>query len=432
MPAPEALEVRLFGLRVGTLTRAGPFNAVLRYDADWVSSPIGVPVSTSLPLATREHRGQRVTDFLDNLLPDHEGVRELWATNAGLGSTEPFLLLSEYGRDVAGALEFVQIGDSTEARTLRHVDDHAIELRLAGLRADTTAWLQGADDVGRFSLAGAQSKFALAHHDGAWYEPSGVAPATHIFKPVVDRLEDGEVVEYLMMRTAAAIGISCAAVDLRWFGAQRTLIVERFDRIRGDDGHVERLHQEDLLQALGRPRLQKYEMHGGPTYRDVLRVLDDGWPDEARASKQSFIRALTFSWLVLNTDAHAKNYAVLLDPGSVRMAPLYDVSSYLPYLPAGSRPVQEAAMADAVLSMSVLGSYHAGDLRAEAWRTVARDAGLDPEQHLQWVRDLCERIADVLQEEIRALDARDRGDVVERLNRRIRVRATQALRSITE
>ena len=47
---------------------------------------------------------------------------------------------------------------------------------------------------------------------------------------------------------------------------------------------------------------------------------------------QSLVDAIAFNWLIAGTEAHAKNYALLLDGnGAVRLAPLYDLASILPY-----------------------------------------------------------------------------------------------------
>ena len=44
------------------------------------------------------------------------------------------------------------------------------------------------------------------------------------------------------------------------------------------------------------------------------------------------MRAQIFNFLIGGTDAHAKNFSILLDEGSeVRLAPLYDIASMLPY-----------------------------------------------------------------------------------------------------
>src|SRR5262249_38669626 len=45
-----------------------------------------------------------------------------------------------------------------------------------------------------------------------------------------------------------------------------------------------------------------------------------------------FVDALIVNWLIAGTDAHAKNYSFLLGAtGRIRLAPLYDVTSALPY-----------------------------------------------------------------------------------------------------
>ena len=47
----------------------------------------------------------------------------------------------------------------------------------------------------------------------------------------------------------------------------------------------------------------------------------------ARATR----RVVRADWLVVGTDAHARNYALLLSGPDVRLAPLYDLNSFLPY-----------------------------------------------------------------------------------------------------
>ena len=40
---------------------------------------------------------------------------------------------------------------------------------------------------------------------------------------------------------------------------------------------------------------------------------------------------LIFNWLIAGTDAHAKNFSLLIAPGpQIRLAPLYDLASALP------------------------------------------------------------------------------------------------------
>ena len=53
------------------------------------------------------------------------------------------------------------------------------------------------------------------------------------------------------MKSAQRAGIATANVEYRLFEDAPALIVERYDRVKVEDGTIRRLHQEDLCQALG-------------------------------------------------------------------------------------------------------------------------------------------------------------------------------------
>jgi serine/threonine protein kinase HipA of HipAB toxin-antitoxin module len=61
--------------------------------------------------------------------------------------------------------------------------------------------------------------------------------------------------------------------------------------------------------------------------------------------------ASTRPWLVLNTDAHLKNYSIQLADGTFQPAPLYDVSSLLPYLEVADNRSLHAMCDETKLSM---------------------------------------------------------------------------------
>lgn len=90
-----------------------------------------------------------------------------------------------------------------------------------------------------------------------------------------------------------------------------------------------RIHQEDGCQALGRDpeaneREGKYEYAGGPSLRDVAGLLDRHAIDPV-SQLQQLVRAVTFTVLIGNADAHGKNVSLLhTQPGRVALAPLYD------------------------------------------------------------------------------------------------------------
>ena len=84
------------------------------------------------------------------------------------------------------------------------------------------------------------------------------------------------------MRTAERCGVATAHVDYRFFEDEPALIVERYDRVRDASGRVVRLHQEDLCQALSVMPDSKYAEDGGPSARDVLRLLARNFAPQAQ------------------------------------------------------------------------------------------------------------------------------------------------------
>ncbi len=132
-----------------------------------------------------------------------------------------------------------------------------------------------------------------------------------------------------------------------------------------------RLHQEDVLQAMSYRPEQKYQQDGGPSVKEIARFFAL-IPRRDRAALQSaFFDLLAFNVLVGGTDAHAKNYSVLLRGSRVALAPLYDSASYAPYLRPGELLTS---------SMKIGTSWHVRDMTADDWGHVGAALGLSHEQ----------------------------------------------------
>jgi serine/threonine-protein kinase HipA len=89
----------------------------------------------------------------------------------------------------------------------------------------------------------------------------------------------------VLERWAREFGCSFAATtSIRTFGAERALVVERYDRIVEDSEAVVRVHQEDLCQALRVHPDRKYEVDGGPGAEQIGRLIREvaGDRDAAR------------------------------------------------------------------------------------------------------------------------------------------------------
>lgn len=431
---PE-LDVYLYSVHVATLELLAPQQYKLTYRAEWLDDPNAMPVSMSLPLTPKPVTGDKLTAFLDNLLPDNADVRDRWAIDAGLPTTEPFDLLRVYGHDVAGAIQFAEPGtDPNRDGDRIPVTDRQVAERIRAIREDDTSWQHPGSDTGYFSLGGAQGKFSLGNVGAGWYEPTGEHPTTHILKPRVRQQVDGELVEYITMTAANTAGINVARATIGEFDGEHTLTVDRFDRVINADGTVTRIHQEDLAQAFGVTRLRKYESRGGPTYRDILRLLDTNVPEARRdESRTTFVRALVFSWMVLNTDAHAKNYSVFIRPDGIELSPLYDVSSFIPF---AGRPDADArgvgaAFRDSNLSMRIAANYEAGQQSWFEWEAVAREAGLDRAELTAWAAAVAEALPELITAISSALPARLQTDVVAKFVERMPLRARQVRAAIS-
>ena len=208
-------------------------------------------------------------------------------------------------------------------------DDEVAE-RLRDLREDSTAWL-GRSFTGQFSLAGAQAKTALLDEGGRWGVPSGAIPTTHILKPAVMGFDDHDLNEHLCLDAARRAGLLAVRTRISRFANESAIVVDRYDRLVRGDG-ITRVHQEDMCQALGVPPWKKYQNEGGPGAKDIADFLRHVLSQRvANAAVHRFVDALIWNWIIAGTDAHAKNYSLLISGSQVRLAPLYDVASALPY-----------------------------------------------------------------------------------------------------
>jgi serine/threonine-protein kinase HipA len=162
------------------------------------------------------------------------------------------------------------------------------------------------------------------------------------------------------------------------FGEEIAIVVERYDR-RRHGKTWSRIHQEDLCQALGLHPGRKYEADGGPGVRAIGGLLSNQSSSPGK-DVASFAEALVFNWLIAGTDAHAKNYSLLLGArGIVRLAPFYDLASMLPYSTLELRRVK--------LAMKMGGEYLVRNIGLRHWQRVAADLHLPSESLIDgiWV-----------------------------------------------
>jgi serine/threonine-protein kinase HipA len=394
----DSLVVLLGETTAGVLTRLRGGQLRFEYDDHYRARSSPTPLSVSMPTQVQSHSDHVITPWLWNLLPDNDAVLARWARQFQVSASSPFsLLATPIGLDCAGAVRFVP-PDLVEQAISRPgevtwlTDDEVAE-RLRELKADSTAWL-GRSFTGQFSLAGAQAKTALLYRDGRWGIPHGAAATTHILKPAAAGLDDHDLNEHLCLDAARRAGLIAVRTHVARFGDQSAIVVERYDR-REVGGQVIRVHQEDLCQALGVHPSKKYQNEGGPRPAQIVELLRLVMsPMNADRAVARFVDAMAWNWLIGGTDAHAKNYSLLLADGQVRLAPLYDVASALPY------GTHEQALR---FAMKIGGDYRVFFYQ-NTWEKAAYEMGIDRDTVIDSVRELTSRVADAFVEAASAAD----------------------------
>jgi serine/threonine-protein kinase HipA len=350
------------------------------YTEAWRATTGAFPMSVTLPLGDRAFPSEVISPWLANLLPEEEQLT-LLTRSLGLDRADTLAILYEIGGDTAGALSFGVPSErgawtytplttfydtpDPEAALVRHFDD-------LGERP----FLVGEEGV-RLSLSGGQKKSALAVIDPDDHPvlrlpqdgdrlaiPRQGAPSTIILKPDNPHLPGIVENETYCLALARAIGLPAAEATILSAETRKAICVRRFDRRIGRGGGLQRVHQEDFAQANGVPPGRKYERGtlAGPGLETLLKTGRHLSPADALG----LLDQLIFNILVANTDAHAKNYSLILPVGAApRLAPIYDVSTVLGW----PRLVQTFAQ-------SIAGKWRKpGDMAARHWDALAETVG---------------------------------------------------------
>jgi serine/threonine-protein kinase HipA len=356
---------------VGRVRRDARGRLTFVYDDAWRQAADAYPLSLSMPLGAKEH-GRAVTEaFLWGLLPDNDHVLSRWAAKFHVSARNVFALISHVGEDCAGAVQFVtpdrlsaiRSGKEDKVEWLSEAD---IAKRLETLRADHAAW-RLPRDTGQFSLAGVQPKTALLFQNDRWGIPSGRLPTTHILKPPTGQFDGHAENEHICLMLARSLGLPSAQSKVMRFKDEIAIVIERYDRQRkGND--IIRVHQEDVCQALGIMPTKKYQNEGGPSASGIAELLRT-YSTDRQDDLDTFVAAIGFNWLIAGNDAHAKNFSLLLSDRRVRLAPLYDVASILPY--------DEFDLQKIKLAMKIGGEYKLNQIGLRQWQKFAREMRID-------------------------------------------------------
>ena len=308
--------------QIGILWRNTSGAMGFRYAPDWVTS--GFAISHSMPLALDEYSPDQgiAHRFFANLLPEG-GAREQIVRDLKLPNTD-FELLHAIGGECAGAFSILpEERTPSPERHYRPLSDE--DLAQLATRRGRIYSAGPSNEPPRLSLAGAQNKCPVLLRDGRYLLPQGEAPSSHILKFELADYRHVPAYETFTMHLAGAVGLPVVEIYLRSSADKRFTEIGRYDRVFDSHGEAQRLHQEDFCQALGYGHEHKYQEHGGPSFAQCYRLLQDV-SSEPALDAQHLLRWQVFNVLAGNSDGHAKNLALLYSPsGKIRLAPFYDL-----------------------------------------------------------------------------------------------------------
>lgn len=306
-----------------------------------------------------------VTRFLENLLPEGEGLRNL-ARLLKVNSSNLYALIEAIGAETTGALTINRNAEEPKSQ-YRPIEHDELTERIHERKSrPITTW----DEKPRLSVAGVQEKLPVMEKDGKFGLGEGAYASTHILKFGNERTKHLVLNEYFCMKLARTSGMNVADCELLDFN-ERVLNVRRFDRFWQGDERVKRAHLIDGCQALDLPPRAKYErflgdqahvkdITGPATLKNLYQFCDKTKvPAQARLA---LLQWVTFNLLIGNCDCHIKNVSFFIDDAGLTLAPFYDLVSVTMY------PELEQSLAfhigDTFL-LEEVNAYHLAEMASE-------------------------------------------------------------------
>lgn len=410
--------------RVGTLREDADRLLRFAYDGGWLAGN-EFPISVRLPLSNGEGEVEAHA-FFEGLLPEG-GVRRRICRKLGIDFNDDAGLLFAIGEDCAGALSILPAG--VEPNGDREPPESLTAAQLARLvrSAGTEAGVIGGGRQ-RFSLAGAQEKQPVIFDGEAYALPDRAHPSSHILKfETVPRVCFAEFIAGDMARR---LRLPVVRAEFLQSGAPGEAVpylrIERFDRAREASGALRRLHQEDVLQALGGTTALKYQQDGGPSIGDVAVLLREytARPVEALGRLRDW---QIVNYLAGNWDGHAKNLALIYAPGQPVpvLAPFYDLVAieFLNLVRPGSWARD--------MGFAIGGQHEPERVTRADWELFAREMGMPPKRLLARLEELAVQLPDIARSARQGF-AEVHGDdaVYEQLEESVRRRCRWTLRSV--
>lgn len=316
---------------VGTLnyyTKANKYD--FTYSDYWREN--GFEISPSLKF-DQDIDDTSIRSFIENLLPEGEGLEEL-SILLQISKSNKFAMLRKIGLDTTGALTFSDSIEYNINTSFRKIPEEELIKRVENRDYESiNIW----DGKPRFSVAGVEEKLSVIIREDQYGFGEGDLCSTHILKFNKKR-ENVILNEYISLRLAKSLGFNVTNAEYKKLGGENVLFIERFDREMIDLDTINKIHIIDSVQALGLPVSFKYERNLGreqPNIREGVS-FEKLFSLEKEASiplafKQQIIDFCIITLITGNSDAHGKNISFFVDKDGLSVAPFYDIVNIIMY-----------------------------------------------------------------------------------------------------
>lgn len=380
---------------VGDLLGEDSNDMCFSYAESYINDSDSRAISISLPLNEKSFNATRTRNYFEGLLP--EGfTRKCVAQKIHVDENDYISILAKLGSECLGAIKIV---DELEKPVLSQYRELSTD-EVYALAAEGAS--ESADLVTKshLSLTGASGKVGLYYDENQrkWYLPIGEAPSTHIVKQSHVRLKRIVTNEQLCLMTAKNLGIDVPesfVVTTATDDSESVLFAtRRYDRVFSDNNKIlkgmpvpNRLHQEDLAQALGIAAFNKYEKNNDAYLKKVFDLIRQYSSNPIEDSLKLWDICI-FNYLIGNTDNHIKNLSLLYssDLKSIRLAPAYDIVSTMIYVTSSED-----------MAISIGGVYNIGKITRECFAKEAAHIGLGKNLAMQKFDDMKARFPEALQ-----------------------------------
>lgn len=381
MTDSKKLSVRIHGIEVGILEEK---NGKMRFK---YNTETKYQLSLSLPVREEVYNERECRGYFGGLLPENLSIRKILAKKYKISENNDFALLKAIGRECAGAVSFWEVDEPFKVEIYDEIK--FTTLTKNGLEAYIKE-LPTKPYLGRrMSLAGAQEKTSVCLINDKVALPIEDTPTTHILKPET-KFKQSVQNEYICMKTAKAMGLNVANVDIRKANETEFLLIERFDRFCGDlrgKEAIMRLHQEDFAQASGVWAENKYQF----SVKDCLKIIEQ--LNSPASEKLKIVSIIVFNFLIGNCDAHAKNFSLFIIDANRYLTPFYDLLCTSIY------------DLDNDMAMKIGDSKYTKETTLKDWKILANDLDISPKIVLQELQKQLELLPIELEKIVKEVNA---------------------------